>query len=529
MPPLDFNAPTAEQRTETQRRKAAITRRIRKEVLAEHGLDTLPRQGERTLVTGAQGTGKSRTCAETIAELPCSDAVIWWLVPTLAKAEEQVSEYTRLAGPESMQARVVRGRGAPDPRTDGEAMCPRHPVVNRAAAMGVNVQEAICDDGCALRFTCGFQRQRTALRQDPTGLFVMANDYLWVPCPAPRPDLAIVDESVIAKAGEIVSFDPSRITADDLWAGGDPEEAMRRRHLAILIRAAVTEHPRRELVFLREHDVTVDAVRYSLSHLATREEAQPHLDGRMSDKTIASILDAIETREILKVMNLFRQIRRELPQPRARLNSVWFDPDARVKVNGETERAPRVFVGHVKTPRLRKETPILALDGTGSLDLNQRIFGEHMTGKRFAVPRDAVVIQCSSKIFSRQSLTGTDRRGNPISAQKTREATRLRRQVLELLRLVRGEVLLVTYKAAEEILQPDLPPNVAVAHFGALRGLNSFERCETAVVMGREQPSAQAIEWLTRPFTATDAEPFLPLAWKIHEALAGADQAFVIV
>jgi hypothetical protein len=95
--PLDFNEPTAEEKTEIKRRKAAISRRIRKEVLAELGLDKLPKQGERTLITGAQGTGKSRTCAETIAELPRADTVLWWLVPTLHKAEEQVAEYRRLA------------------------------------------------------------------------------------------------------------------------------------------------------------------------------------------------------------------------------------------------------------------------------------------------------------------------------------------------------------------------------------------------------------------------------------------------
>jgi hypothetical protein len=301
---LDFNEPTGAEKAEIKRRKAAITRRIRKEVLTELGLDKLPKQGERTLVTGAQGTGKSRTCAETIAELPRGDTVLWWLVPTLHKAEEQVAEYRRLAGRGSMPARVVRGRGALDPRTEDEAMCPRHLVLNRAACMGVDVQTMICDNGCALRFACGFQRQRTALRENPTGLFAMASDYLWLPCPAPRPDLVIVDESVIDKATEIVSFDPSRITGDDLWAGGDLGEAMGRRLLALLVRAAVTEHPGHELAFLRARDVTVSAVRAALTHLATREEAQPALDGRMSDKTIAGILDAVEAREILKILKL---------------------------------------------------------------------------------------------------------------------------------------------------------------------------------------------------------------------------------
>ena len=511
MPPLDRNLPTEEAAAEIKRRKAAITRRVRREVLAELGLDKLPKQGERALVTGAQGTGKSRTCAETIAELPHRDLSIWWLVPSLRKAEEQAGEYDRLCTTDSMAARVVRGRGAIDPCNDDEAMCPRHPVVNRAAAMGVNVQEAICDNGCSLRCSCSFQRQAAALRNDPVGLFLMANDYLWLPCPAPHPDLVVVDESVVDKAREIISFDPSRIVADELWAGGDLDEAMQRRRLALLVRAAVVEHPGRELAFLREHGAAVEAVRDALKHLAKREEAQPVLDGRMSDKTIADILDAIEAREILKIQRLFRQIGRELGLPRARLNSAWFDPAARVMVGGEIERAPRVFVSALRRPRLTKEIPVLALDGTGSLALNQQIFGEHMTGERFAVPRDAEVIQVSGKTFSRQSLTGTDRRGTPISPKRIHEAARLRAQVLDLLRLLPGQVLWTTYKQVEDILRPDLPPHVQTAHFGALRGLNSYEHCETAVLLGREQPSAQAIEALTRPFCATDSEPFIPI------------------
>ncbi|MGH9175829.1 MAG: hypothetical protein ACRD1H_15805, partial [Vicinamibacterales bacterium] len=127
------------------------------------------------------------------------------------------------------------------------------------------------------------------------------------------------------------------------------------------------------------------------------------------------------------------------------------------------------------------------------------------------MPRDAEVWQVTSKTFSRQSITGADRRGNPISPKKMSEAARLRRQVLDLLKMVPGDLLLVTYKAAEEILLPDLPPHVRTVHFGALRGLNSYEHCETAVVMGREQPSAQAMEALSRPFCATDAEPFIPI------------------
>ena len=511
MAPLDFNAPTPEEKAEIRRRKGAITRRIKREVLAKYGLHTLPKQGDRVLVTGGQGTGKSRTTAEQIAELR-GDTAIWWLVPTLAKAEEQVAEYTERAGAGSMKARVVRGRGAPDPRTgNADAMCPRHEVVNRAAAMGINVQEEICNNGCSLRFSCGFQHQATVLRNNPLGLFVMAADYLWLPCPAPRADMVIVDESVIAKATETISFDPARIVDDQKWAARDLDDAMAFRATALLVRAAVVEHPGRELSFLRSCDVTDRALKECIDHLFSKEEAKATVNGSMTDKQIAGILDAVEARDILKVIKLFRQVRREFAQPRDRLTSVWFEPNRPVMVNGQLERHPRVVVSYVRPLRIRKEVPILCLDGTGSIYLNRKIFGDHMTLERFAVPRDAEVYQVTSKTFSRQSITGTDHKGNPRSAKNVTEAASLRAQVVEFLSILPGNVLLVSYKAAIEALIDDLPPHVATAHFGALRGLNSFEHCETVVVMGREQPSAQAIEALTRPFCADDPAPFLPV------------------
>jgi hypothetical protein len=516
---LDFNAPTAEETAAIRRRKAAITRRIRREVLRELGLDRLPKIAERALVTGGQGTGKSRTAAEAVASLEGS-VVIWWLVPTLEKAEEQAAEYRALSTKQSMTARVVRGRGAPDPRNPNEAMCPRHEVVTRAARMGVNVQMEICDGGCSLRFSCGFQRQATIFRQELTGLFLMAHDYLWLPCPAPRPDFIIADESLIAKATETISFDPARILDDSKWAiPKDLDRAMYLRGTATLVRAAMTEHPRRELAFLREMSVTDEPLKDCADHLRMKEEAKPDVNGTMPDKVISDILDAVEAREILKVFRLFAQIRLELPQPRDRLNSVRFEPDCLVKVDGELERVPRVFVSYVRRPyRLRKETPVLCLDGTGSLSLNRKIFGDHMTAERFAAPRDAKVYQVSSKTFSRQSITGTDRHGTPRSNRNVTEAANLRAHVVEFLDLLPGNVLLVSYKAAIEALIDDLPPHVETAHFGALRGLNAFEHCETVVVMGREQPSAQSIEALTRPFTATDPEPFLPVGEYVQQS-----------
>jgi hypothetical protein len=511
MDAFDFNEPTAEEKAKIRRRKAQITRRIKKLVCAKYGIDRLPNLGERVLVTGGQGTGKSRTVIERIAEQK-GDVSVWFMVPTLEKAEEQKAEYETVAKPTSLKAYVVRGRGAPDPHMENETMCPRHEVVNRAAAMGVKVQEEICDGGCPLRYTpCGFQRQAVILRERSVGLYLMASDYLWLPCPAPRADYIIADESVIQKASEIVSFDPARIMDDDKWSiPKDLDTSLELRGTALKVRDAITKAPGKELKFLRDHDVTMAELRDCVDHLRRKEEAVPDVSGHMTDREISDRLDIVDAREIMKVYKLFQQTVREFDQPRDRLNSVGYNPDYTTKVEGEVERQPRVFVSDVRRPRLRKEIAGLCLDGTGSLSLNQKIFGEHMTEARFAAPRDAVVYQVTNKAFSRQSITGTDRNGNPINAQKMHEAKELRAQIIEFLSLLPGKVLLVSYKAAIEALKDDLPEHVETAHFGALRGLNSFEHCETVVVMGRQQPSAQAIETMTRPYTATDAEPFIP-------------------
>jgi hypothetical protein len=143
-----------------------------------------------------------------------------------------------------------------------------------------------------------------------------------------------------------------------------------------------------------------------------------------------------------------------------------------------------------------------------------------MTERRFPVPRDAEVIQVRGKVFSRQSLTGTSKYGSPISATRTAAAERLRDEVISLLRMLSGEVLLVTYKAVEELLQPLLPSTVRVTHFGALRGLNTYEAYETVVALGRQQPSAQTVEALARPFAADDDEPLFTFGGYVQQCRA---------
>jgi hypothetical protein len=51
-----------------------------------------------------------------------------------------------------------------------------------------------------------------------------------------------------------------------------------------------------------------------------------------------------------------------------------------------------------------------------------------------------------------------------------------------------------------------LPVGTLTGHFNALRGINEYEKCDVAIVVGREQPNETDIENITRAFIAEDEE-----------------------
>ena len=79
-------------------RKRAIQRRIMREALARAGLKKLPRR-RRLLLTGAQGSGKTRVALEAVASLR-GNVIVWLTEPTTSRIEV-ASDYHAIAAPES--------------------------------------------------------------------------------------------------------------------------------------------------------------------------------------------------------------------------------------------------------------------------------------------------------------------------------------------------------------------------------------------------------------------------------------------
>jgi hypothetical protein len=152
------------------------------------------------------------------------------------------------------------------------------------------------------------------------------------------------------------------------------------------------------------------------------------------------------------------------------------------------------------------------LDGSGDRDLNRALIGALMTHEEVRVERKAHVTGTIGKRYSRQSITGCDKDGNPIPS-RTEDARRLREEIGMIAKRTPG-ALLVTTKGAEDALLAGehLGEDIATAHAGALRGKNAWENRSTVIAVGQESLSIDQVELIARGFMATDPLPFVSMA-----------------
>ena len=60
-------------------------------------------------------------------------------------------------------------------------------------------------------------------------------------------------------------------------------------------------------------------------------------------------------------------------------------------------------------------------------------------------------------------------------------------------------MLIGTYKPVADLLRGELAdPNIRIAHFGAIRGLDGWKNFDTVIIAGREQPQSLDAENMAR-------------------------------
>lgn len=521
-------------------------RAIRKAARDAFGLDVLParkigkaQRPPRVMLTGAQGVGKTEALVGswkrgTVGALQeATGLVSLCLFPGHDKAAEACRDYIKANDTAGLRGPVplhLKGRSAKDPARPDREMCLIPEAAEALAKAGHNVRGTLCNQ-CPFSDQCGYLEQEAELIRlaaDPQGVAIFApHNYAFLPLPrGVAPDLIAFDEGpkghgvehfkiTLDALGKSLTFEgaakvKSRITEAADRADALEDELALIRPARIALRDAWQADPSGASVYatLIGNGWTAERFRKAASALYQFEESGikreietarivAQGDGQAFGAKVEKIIEGKEEKIIRKLGRLFQTVAYELKTGQAEPVAITFE-------DGRGKRADALGLSYVKPPYFKETTPFLHLDGTGDHALAEAIFGPlHL--ERHRVERNARVIQVQ-KSFSNQSITGRDKGGNLIGGNVSWQAPALRRDLIAFCHshpraLVVGNLGVIT-TLKDEGLQSQ------TAHFGALRGRNDWEDLDTVILIGREQPSPQAVELIARAFASQAGEPF---------------------
>ena len=223
-------------------------------------------------------------------------------------------------------------------------------------------------------------------------------------------------------------------------------------------------------------------------------------DGDAFGRKVARLAENQQVRITQALGRLFDAVAHEIEAGLAAPVAVVFE-------DGRDGQADALRIAYVKSPTFSDHAPFLHLDGTGDHDMAEAVFGP-MRLERHRVERLATVTQVI-KTFSNQSITGKNKRGDLIGGNLSWQAPALRRDLIAFAH-AKPSALVVGNKGVIEALKAEGLKN-PTAHFGDLRGRNDWEDLAEVILVGREQPSPQAVELKARAFASQAGVPFQPI------------------
>jgi hypothetical protein len=529
--------------------KAKAKRAIRRQIRDQFGLDFLPASKitkkapiTRVMLSGAQGVGKTRAVVGADGSpgiLHRTQGLISVLFePDHGKAAEAQRDYDDNAPEGSPPSIHVWGRGSPDPDQPEETMCRLPEIATALSQRGVSVRQALCEE-CPFQHVCGYLRQEAEiarLADAPEGVAIFApHDYAFLPLPGfVNPDLAIFDERPRDNGVEDnvgLSFDDLSQTlrfdrplkaqraAQTTHEEADAQAMNLRfiRPLQVALRDAGQNHPNRILAALRDRGIDRDHVKGAIAGLTYFQDRE----------TAHAMRDVLKVWDFAsqdgRAFNLQSRLDREIEQRdgkaardlqtifEALLIEIDKDRDDAIGIGvGDVTRNGQKSKGivAVKLKRLRLgRVPFLHLDGTGDHGMAKMIFGkmEHAEHRVERSPggRGDRIVQVVGTDFHNAGLIGgkgKDGKIEPYTGTWADYYDAQRRDIQKIIADGPG-ALVVGNKRVIEALKPE-EYGAHSAHFGAIRGYNTWEEIGTVLIVGREQPSPAAVERIARAYAA---------------------------
>ena len=484
----------------------------------------------RVMLTGAQGVGKTAALVGrkgrpgALHDTRGMISIVF--LPTHRKAAEAALDYKNNSASSSPSHYVLRGRGAEDPEALGNhKMCRANELAAAIVKSGLSVRNVLCPD-CPFQHQCGYQRQERELKAlasaDEGAVLFAAHDYAFVPLPGNiEPDLTIFDERPrdFGVEEHFVSVPelrqatlPGSHSCEDLSQTGG-STAMRCTVQPILhkLADAAMDSPNELLGALRNAGITSEILnktavslnRFSNErHMSKIQDTLALSQGLLEKKASIADLPTDEMGAIRRIRILLQVLAADMTSGQRSSTGVTvrFSSDS-----STAEGDQRFHICRLKQLRCGKDKPFLHLDGTGDILVGRSLFGEDLIHHHYPVERNAKVTQVTGRSFSKQSICGFRNSGRHDGCSEDGKAVEFRSALKKNIAQM-PEAAVIGSK--EVISALGLEGDARACHFGALRGLNSFEGFAKIMIIGREQPASVDIDRIARAFASAKGQPY---------------------
>lgn len=376
------------------------------------------------------------------------------------------------------RARIIYGRSQYD--GSGRAMCRKAKVAEVISKVGGNVFKLLCDNGsaqCEFYNNCAYLEQLhevDALPNDMkpilTEVKVMSHDHLFYRTKERflRPSLVVIDESFVKNP-----LDEVKIPIADVLRFADPDS-----HIATVGN-----------LLLHGAENLLDKLRAQMTSHDLLGELEEYESVQGSAFTALRIDDplhkqqqVVETLHTNNTPILIRTLAYEMQTSvRGESNAIVVDSQ---------------YVSVLRRKELNlPDVPILLIDADANPDLLKQFFGCDVPVEDISVERQAEVVQFKDKTFSKTAIDN--------DPELLEQAARFIRGVSDT-----GQTLVVSNKTNEDWFETQDIPSVTFDHFNNLRGVNLYKDYQNIVIVGRNEPSAIALEKLARGLWYDAKEPF---------------------
>lgn len=456
------------------------------------------------------GLGKTEEYVEAVAF--STQPLIEIYVPTLELAEEVKSRIER-ANP-NKRVTAIRGRSAID--SAGTPMCKRNIIAEGLAKTGQSVFPSLClrkQPNSAEPIKCEFFDGCRYIQQFRGGeVRIYAHAYL----PLERnmlegtlPNVVIIDESFWKVCIDAdVPFDITLLADPDI---PDPAKLLCQDILAnILTDPASVKARVRNAVVSGEYAAAVRGLR----------RIQADINPSMNDREITARL--AKSGRLVPIIQLFKLLLVESKFQRP-MQAITFDSDRRT-LKLHIKNTISRFREKGLRAALPCRRPVFIFDANAS----PLIISQFIEIKRFEdiyVKRNSHVTQCYSTRASTISLVPEKNITKESMAGAQRKLDRIQAW-LDSLAGTSAKVLVVGPSAVVGNRRKDqepllrCPANGDFAHYNALRGIDRWNNFDIVVIIGRNQPSTEAVENIARALFSNDEEPLVLTGEWIEEPRA---------